>query len=94
LAISIVPVPPAAGQPSKLAAPMPVNHACAEDEAAIVRTQGRPAICAHGRSPQATNGSFVDAEHEGSGSVIRRLRSASMGWYGSRAAGRSAAAQG
>ena len=38
---------------------------------------------AYGRAPQATNGSFVTAEREACGPVVRQLRSASMGWYGS-----------
>jgi hypothetical protein len=50
---------------------------------AEARFSGASGRTARGRPPEATNGSYAHAEHEGPGPVVGRLRSTSMGWYGS-----------
>jgi len=63
---------------------MPVNHACAEDEAANIRAQGGPAISAHGRLPEVTNGSFVDAKLEKPRLSVGQLWRNPTGGFGSK----------
>ena len=66
------------------------RHSAGQSRLVAVSLKGvlaeRRPMSADGRPPQATNGSFVYAEREGSWPVVGQLRSTSMGWYGSKPA--------